>query len=86
MLEGKDAFAEFALGGNRAVIHLTRKAEEWTLEGMFGKDNGRIEPALRSAAVSFLTEQGIRTSPVTVETGGEWAVLRRLSGVHMFGF
>lgn len=86
VLDGNDAFAEFAVGGNRAVIHLHKHGEVWRLEGMFAKDNGRIEPTLRAAAVSFLTDQGVQTAQIVPEKGGEWAVLRRLSGVHMFGF
>lgn len=85
-LEGRDAFAEYAEGGNRAVVHLEKREDGWALAGTFGQDNGRIEPALRIAAHSYLTANGVNTTTVPMERGGDWAVLRRLSGVHTFGF
>lgn len=86
VLDGEDAFAEFGVGPKRAVIHLSKADGVWVLQGLFGKDNGMVAPEVRSAAVAYLTDQGVRSSNAPRNRGGEWAVLRRLSRAQMFGF
>jgi hypothetical protein len=84
VMQREAAFAEFRFRDERGVVHLARRGGQWTLSGIFGFDNEMVSTALRSAATEFLGNHGIDTQSRARGAGGEWEVLRRLSGNHFF--
>lgn len=79
VMQCRSAFAEV---GKKCIVHLTRGGDRWKLEGIFGKENGPVDPEVRSSAVAYLRAQGIQIDEHRRDEG-EWAVLRRISGVQL---
>ena len=86
IMEKEAAFSEAHWAGEDAVIHLKRREAIWTLEGIFGKGNDEVSPALRCALEDHLQEAGVVISPTWKNSEGEWSVLSRLSGRLMYNF
>lgn len=84
ILDRNDAFAEFRVADQRAIVHLRRHGGGWRLENVLGKQNMQPKAQLRSIAVDYLRENGVAVrSERKVETG-EWQVLQRLTSPSWF--
>lgn len=84
VLDRNDAFAEFRVADQRAVIHLRRDERRWKLENILGKQNMQPKSQLRSMAADYLRENGVAVRSERKPESGEWQVLQRLTSPSWF--
>ena len=82
VMQGTSAFAEYGREQRRCVVHISTDGKCWKLEGLFGRDNGPVDPEARSSASNYLRTHGVQVDGPCRDYG-EWSVLRRMTGVQM---
>ena len=86
-LDGLDSFALFkpASSNKGMIVHLQRRDEVWRIEGLFGPQNCRPDPALHDAGTAYLEEHGVLKRPREHTPTGPWAALGRFTSPYLFG-
>lgn len=87
-LEGTSAFGELhSIGGRPGmVVHLRPNRGQWSVEGLYLKQNGRPDPDYREIAYELLSSVGVERPGRSRDAEGQWSSLRRLTSRPFWDF